>query len=218
MLKMMNSGATLPRVHANAAPAATPITIQVYAENVRGIQQWPQVKQKRYYFIPLLVFTEWNSRYDCQVGFKDLQENLAPNLNIIFSQHLKESPLADTSSIQNKPGPYSLEISIDEVKSHIPYINRVTTISPFVFYITMEKKGVEDAIMALTSTYTLKQNGTIVKQNTVTTSHSLAPVTTPSDYNKKKFMRSYLDYYFAQFNQLLENHAWDIIDQLEGNS
>src|SRR5436190_24357314 len=80
MLQLMNGGVKLPAMNNNQDLYVNHVNTSVYFGDVQGIRQWPQVRQKKSYCIPLLVFNNWNSTYDCQVGLRDLEQNLQPNI------------------------------------------------------------------------------------------------------------------------------------------
>jgi hypothetical protein len=216
VLQMMHSGEILKPATPNLGISGNNLNTRVTYADVKGIRQWPQVKQQKFSCIPLLVFTNWNSTYNCNIGLRDVEQNLEGNLNTALQWHFNNSPAFRNSASTDTASAYTLEVSVDTLQSNIPFVSKGTFIFIGVAYSYWFREGVDAASMSVTTRYTLKQRGNILKQGTVETSRLVAkwPNNTGS---KKKYMKRYLGNYFIDMNTLLSEHAGRIINQLESN-
>lgn len=211
----MNTGTKLNSTHAGTVSSYNNLSTIVTSDSIQGIRQWPQIKQQKSHFIPLILVTNWNSTYNCQIGIRDIQENLAQNMDWALNEKINESVELKTRFTSDSQ-PYTLEVTVDSIKSHIPFVSKGTVVFALVAYSYWWREGVDEASISLTSSYRLSYNGQVIKQGKVETSRTLAAEKN-NPGSKKKYMERYLNGYFAEFNRMLYANAGAIVQRLEEN-
>lgn len=211
----MNTGTKLNSTHAGTVSPYNNLSTIVTSDSIQGIRQWPQIKQQKSHFIPLILVTNWNSTYNCQIGIRDIQENLAQNMDWALNEKINESVELKTRFTSDSQ-PYTLEVTVDSIKSHIPFVSKGTVVFALVAYSYWWREGVDEASISLTSSYRLSYNGQVIKQGKVETSRTLAAEKN-NPGSKKKYMERYLNGYFAEFNRMLYANAGAIVQRLEEN-
>lgn len=209
----MNTGTKLNSTHAGTVSSYNNLSTIVTSDSIQGIRQWPQIKQQKSHFIPLILVTNWNSTYNCQIGIRDIQENLAQNMDWALNEKINESVELKTRFTSDSQ-PYTLEVTVDSIKSHIPFVSKGTVVFALVAYSYWWREGVDEASISLTSSYRLSYNGQVIKQGKVETSRTLAAEKN-NPGSKKKYMERYLNGYFAEFNRMLYANAGAIVQRLE---
>jgi len=214
MLQLMNAGSKLPAINNDQELSVDHVNTSIYFGDVQGVRQWPQVSQKKSYCIPLIVFNNWNSTYDCQVGLRDLEQNLKPNIETALKSKLNNSAFFRNTMTYDTASYYTLEVSVDTIQSHISFVSKGLIIVTLYANVQQTWEGVKESDMAIVTSYRLMQHGQVLKEATVRTKHTLEPGPKNTG-SKKKYMRWYLDNYFQVMNQLIGNNASKIVSQLE---
>jgi hypothetical protein len=215
MLQLMNTGTKLNSTHAGTINSYSNLTTKVSSDSIQGIRQWPQIKQQKFHFIPLILVTNWNSTYNCQIGIRDIQENLNQNLVWTLNEKINNSEVLKTRLTSDNQ-PYTLEVSVDTIKSHIPFVSKGTVVFALVAYSYWLREGVDEASISLTSSYKLSYNGQVLKQGKVKTSRTLAAEKNNTG-SKKKYMERYLNGYFTELNRTLYDNVGAIVQRIEEN-
>lgn len=121
------------------------------------------LKEKRF-LIPLGVINVWEKHDKCVQGKSMFKDDLTSFLQTSLVREINHTGLVTAEA--NKQSEYSIELSIDKIKTEGTY--KRSGISLFVFKTRSEIAG--PAVSSLTVSYTLKKGDQVVKRNSFSSS------------------------------------------------
>lgn len=213
MLKLMNSEVKLTSQIADPNLFVNHVITEINTTQIQGIKQWPQVRRDKSYCVPLLFFNTWNSSFKCEVGLRSLEASLKPNLEAAVKRQVLNTDFYKRK-IAFDSLDYKLEVTVDSLKSTIPFESSGTMIVPVVFYVYWFYEGVNVSGMEMVSHYTLSQAGKVLKQGTAK-SYFLLPKQKTNYGSKKNYMKRFFTDYYFEMNRMLEQNATEIARKLE---
>lgn len=119
------------------------------------------MRKDRFFLIPLVAINMWE-RYDtCIQGQRTFKDDIPTFMQSNLVREINHLGLVKAEA--GNPSDYSLEVSIDQLKTEGPYVR--TGLTFLIFLSRTEIAG--PAISTLKVSYTLKKGNQVVKQNTI---------------------------------------------------
>lgn len=119
------------------------------------------MRKDKFFLIPLGVINMWE-RYDtCIQGQRNFKDDIPTFMQTNLVREINHLGLVKAEA--GNPSDYSLEVSIDQLKTEGPYIR--TGLTFLIFLSRTEIAG--PAYSTLKVSYTLKKGNQVVKQNTI---------------------------------------------------
>jgi hypothetical protein len=144
-----------------------------------------KIKREKGWFLPLIVVYVWKSHYKCSQGKSMIAEDIPTFLKNSLKNEINRSGNFSMGTFNNSD--YSIEISIDEIKSEGPYLS-----SGFIYfawlaggYYCTDKAG--PAISNLQVSYKLKKGNQIMHSNSFSSEKTAEMIN--KRYNKPKMLQ-----------------------------
>lgn len=122
-----------------------------------------KIKREKGWFLPLVFVYAWNSQNKCSQGKSMIEEDIPSFLKTSLISEINRSGHFNIDTLGKSD--YSIELSIDEIKTEGPYLS--SGFFYFAFYVYgysySDKAG--PAISNLSISYKLKKGGKIVHSN-----------------------------------------------------
>ncbi|WP_372772504.1 hypothetical protein [Mangrovibacterium sp.] len=147
-------------------PKNIAVTVDDVSFNVVAMSDTTTVKREKGWFLPLVLVTVWNSKNNCTQGKSMIEEDIPSFFKGSLRQEISRSGdfKVDTLNISD----YSVELSIDELKTEGPYV------SSGFFYFALYAYGYSysdragPAHSTLKVSYKLKKGDQLIHSNTFT--------------------------------------------------
>jgi hypothetical protein len=140
------------------------ISVDTVLFNTNLMSDTTKIKREKGWFIPLVFVYVWNSKNKCIQGKSMIEEDIPSFLKTSLISEINRSGNFNVNTLNNSD--YSIEISIDEIKTEGPYV------SSGYFYFAIYAFGYSysdragPAIANLRVSYTLKKDDQILHSNT----------------------------------------------------
>jgi hypothetical protein len=134
------------------------ITVQ---DSKEGIPTSDQLVKNTSYVVPLPFFAFYKQHYTCTPG-QGAFASLAPGLEAIFSNEVKEAGFAD-----DLKSSYNLKLKVEETNFKFEYMNKGTIIVLLILTIRNKNEYVAPMTCSMKVSYELSKDNAVIKKGTI---------------------------------------------------
>lgn len=181
--------------------------ISINADNIFGIDSLPNINNTKGFILPLIFVNGWNYQYNCQIGEINFIHNIRKNI-----QDNLYKLIANSGSLKQNHF-YKISISLDTIKSNIPYKNKGVLIYALFSYLIVHQNYAGPSGLIITMSYKIEDENHILKSGIITQSGTLPPLKN-TRFSFKKFVIEYYENYLELFNVVIQNSCEDINNEI----
>lgn len=144
-----------------------------------------QVKRKGAWVVPLVLLNVWGSKSQCIQGMSMFEEDIPTFFRESLIKEINRSGSISSDSLNTSQ--YTVELSIDKIKTEGPYVSSGLFYFALYFYGFFQTETAGPAISEFKASYKLKKGGEIIHTNSLMCAKKTELIT--KQYNNAKVLQ-----------------------------